>query len=522
MSRFSAIVPFVFLFTLLLSLCAPSCSVPESEYLQTQCLRVPVSEFVGSMGTTLRFIEDVVSTILKFGKFFRDFRLTNAVSDCLDLLDLSAEELRWAISASQNPKGSKHNSTGDLSYDLRTWLSAALVNQDTCLDGFEGTSSILKSLIAGGLNRITSMVHELLVQVDSNTKSRSPGNTLSGTNRDKNGEFPAWVKHEDRKLLVVNGVTPDAIVAADGTGNFTKIMDAVEAVPDYSMRRFIIYVKKGVYNEYVEIKKKKWNIMMVGDGIVMTVITGNHNFIDGWTTFRSATIAVNGRGFIARDITFENTAGPEKHQAVALRCDSDLSVFYRCEFKGYQDTLYTHTMRQFYRECRVSGTVDFIFGDGTVVFQNCQILAKKGLPNQKNTITAQGRKDPYQPTGYSIQFCNISADTDLLPYVNSTDTYLGRPWKNDSRSVFMENYMSDAINPKGWLEWNGNLYLDTLYYAEYSNYGPGAVLKNRVRWPGFHILNTTAEASNFTVAQFIEGNLWLPATGVSYTAGLQE
>ncbi|KAF2304231.1 hypothetical protein GH714_028757 [Hevea brasiliensis] len=149
-----------------------------------------------------------------------------------------------------------------------------------------------------------------------------------------------------------------------------------------------------------------------GDGMGATVISGNRNFIDGWTTFRSATFAVSGRGFIARDITFENTAGAAKHQAVALRSDSDLSVFFRCEVRGHQDTLYTHTMRQFYRECRIRD-VDFIFGDATAVFQDCQILAKKGLPSQKNTITAHGRKDPNQPTGYSFQFCNITADIDL-------------------------------------------------------------------------------------------------------------
>ncbi|KAK7355917.1 hypothetical protein VNO80_15181 [Phaseolus coccineus] len=96
-------------------------------------------------------------------------------------------------------------------------------------------------------------------------------------------------------------------------------------------------------------------------------------------------------GIIARDITFQNTAGPEKPQVVALRSDSDLSVFYRCGIFGYQYSLYTHTMRQFYRECRISGTVDFIFGDATAIFQNCIIEVRKGLPNQKNTITAQGR-----------------------------------------------------------------------------------------------------------------------------------
>lgn len=229
--------------------------------------------------------------------------------------------------------------------------------------------------------------------------------------------------------------------------------------------------------------------------------------------------AVSGRGFIARDITFENTAGPQKHQAVALRSDSDLSVFFRCAIKGYQDSLYTHTMRQFYRECKITGTVDFIFGDGAVLFQNCQILAKQGLPSQKNTITAQGRKDPNQPTGFSIQFCNISADTDLLPSVNSTPTYLGRPWKLYSRTIIMQSYISDAIRPQGWLEWNQDFALDTLYYAEYMNNGPGASLRERVKWPGYHVLNNSAQAVNFTVAQFIEGDLWLPSTGVKYTSG---
>ncbi|CAL1390118.1 unnamed protein product [Linum trigynum] len=221
-------------------------------------------------------------------------------------------------------------------------------------------------------------------------------------------------------------------------------------------------------------------------------------------------------------MTFENSAGPAKHQAVAFRSDSDLSVYYRVEVRGYQDSLYTHTMRQFYRDCVIRGTVDFIFGNAAAVFQNCSILARKGLDNQKNTITAHGKKDPNQATGYSIQFCSIGADADLLPFANSSYTYLGRPWKNFSTTVVMQSYISAAVRPEGWLEWNGPMYLDTLYYGEYMNYGPGAAVGRRVRWPGFHLLNSSSEASNFTVAQFIEGNLWLPSTGVRYSAGFQQ
>ncbi|GMI89382.1 pectin methylesterase 44, A. THALIANA PECTIN METHYLESTERASE 44 [Hibiscus trionum] len=527
--------PSFLLVFLAVSLCS-SCTTGSNaggatdEFLQAECLKVPAAEFIGSIRTAIDAIRTATAVVSRVGGLFPDFRLSNAVSDCLDLLDLSADELTWTMAASQNPNA-KDNSTGDLSSDLRTWLSAAMANQDTCIDGFEGTSGIAKTIVAGSVNTITSLVRDLLTEVHPGRSSRSndigKGGGGSGNGGHPNhkfsnkNQFPYWFKREDRNLLQVDGVTPNVVVAADGTGNFTSIMDAIAMAPDKSLSRFVVYIKKGVYKENVEIKKKKWNIMMVGDGMDVTVISGNRSFVDGWTTFRSATFAVSGRGFIARDITFENTAGPEKHQAVALRSDSDLSVFFRCAIRGYQDSLYTHTMRQFFRECTITGTVDFIFGDGTVVFQNCLILAKQGLPNQKNTITAQGRKDPNQPTGFSIQFCNVSADTDLSPSVNSTPTYLGRPWKLYSRTIILQSYISDAIRPQGWLEWNQDFALDTLYYAEYMNSGPGASIGGRVQWPGYRVLNNSAQAVNFTVAQFIEGNLWLPPTGVKYTSGLR-
>ena len=177
----------------------------------------------------------------------------------------------------------KDNSTGDKGSDLRTWLSAALVNQDTCNDGFDGTNSnIVKELVSGGLNQVTSLVQQLLSMV--HPVSESPGRRL--TSKD---QFPSWVESEDRKLLQANGVVVDAVVAADGSGNFTKVMDAVLAAPDYSLRRYVVYIKRGVYKENVEIKKKKWNLMFIGDGMDATVISGDRNYIDGWTTFRTAT-----------------------------------------------------------------------------------------------------------------------------------------------------------------------------------------------------------------------------------------
>ncbi|XP_004508051.1 pectinesterase/pectinesterase inhibitor PPE8B [Cicer arietinum] len=498
------------LFFMLLFLPHITSSSPAN-FAGSTCLRVSPTKFVDSAEEVITVLQQVTSILSRFGNVFGNSRFSHAITDCLDLLDLCSDELNWAMSASQNSNG-KDNSTGNLSSDLRTWLSAVLVNPDTCIEGLEGTNGIVEGLVSTGLVRIMSLVKNLLLQVDPISDHFE---TKLGKDR-----FPSWLKDADMKLLKTNGVTADAVVAADGSGDYTTVMDAVMAAPDNSMKRYVIYVKKGVYVENVEIKKKKWNIMIIGEGMDATVISGSRSYGDGWTTFRSATFAVSGRGFIARDISFQNTAGPEKHQAVALRSDSDLSVFYRCGILGYQDSLYTHTMRQFYRECKISGTVDFIFGDATAMFQNCQILAKKGMEKQKNTITAQGRKDPNQPTGFSFQFCNISADSDLLPLVGSIPTYLGRPWKTYSRTIFMQSYMSNVIWSEGWLEWNESFALDTLYYAEYMNSGAGAGVGNRVKWPGYHVLNAASQATSFTVAQFIEGNLWLPSTGVTYTAGL--
>lgn len=230
--------------------------------------------------------------------------------------------------------------------------------------------------------------------------------------------------------------------------------------------------------------------------------------------------AVVGDGFLGRDITIENFAGPSKHQAVALRVGADLSAFYRCSFVGYQDTLYVHSLRQFFRDCDVYGTVDFIFGNSAVVLQNCNLYARKPNPNQKNVFTAQGREDPNQNTGISIQMCKVAAASDLVPVQSNFSTYLGRPWKEYSRTVFMQSFLGSLIDPAGWLEWDGNFALSTLFYGEYMNRGPGSNTSRRVTWPGYRVITSAAEATNFTVASFIQGDRWLGATSFPFTPGL--
>lgn len=195
---------------------------------------------------------------------------------------------------------------------------------------------------------------------------------------------------------------------------------------------------------------------------------------------------------------------------------SDHSVFYRCSISGYQDTLYALSLRQFYRECDISGTVDFIFGNAAAVFQACNLLLRR--PRSYNVILANGRTDPGQNTGFSVHKCRITAGTDLSPVKNS---YLGRPWKPYSRAVVMESEIDGAISARGWIEWPGtsSSSLRELYFGEYANVGARGGLGGRVGWPGFHAMGKE-EAEKFTVAKFINGNSWLPSTGINFVPGL--
>ncbi|GLT42429.1 hypothetical protein SLA2020_164290 [Shorea laevis] len=426
--------------------------------------------------------------------------------------------------------------------DVQTLLSAILTNQQTCLDGLQVTSSAwsIKNGLAVPMSNDTKLYSVSLALV---TKAFVPKKkkvlTWQPTHKQlafQNGRLPLKMSSRTqaiyetvsrRKLLQTDfddqvQVSDIVVVSQDGSGNFTTINDAVRAAPNNTNGAngyFLIYIKAGVYEEYVSIAKNKKYLIMMGDGINQTIITGNRSYVDGWTTFNSATFAVVAPNFVAVNITIRNTAGAIKHQAVAVRNGADLSTFYSCSFEGYQDTLYTHSLRQFYRDCDIYGTVDFIFGNAAVVFQNCNLYPRRPMDGQFNAITAQGRTDPNQNTGTSIINCKIKAANDLASSNTTFQTYLGRPWKNYSRTVYMQSSMDSFINPAGWRAWDGDFALSTLYYAEYNNTGPGSNTTARVTWSGYHVINAT-DAANFTVANFLLGDDWLPATGVPYADGL--
>ncbi|XWS64493.1 hypothetical protein CRYUN_Cryun05aG0008500 [Craigia yunnanensis] len=487
--------------------------------LQNLGPQTPSSVLHAALRATLNEARQTIETITKFTGLSVSYREQIAIEDCKELLDFSVSELAWSLAEMKKIRDGDRSA--EYEGNLKAWLSAALSNQDTCLEGFEGTDRHLESFIRGSLKQVTQLIGNVLAMYTQlhSLPFRPPRNSTSTNTSSK---FPKWITEGDQELLRTNpgGMHVDAVVSLDGSRHYRTITDAINEAPSYSNRRYIIYVKKGVYKENIDMKKKKTNIMLVGDGIGQTVVTGNRNFLQGLTTFRTATVAVVGKGFVAVNITFRNTAGAIKHQAVAVRNGADMSTFYSCSFEGYQDTLYAHSLRQFYRECDIYGTIDFIFGNAAVVLQNCNIYPRLPLPNQFNTITAQGRIDPNQNTGISIHNCVIRAADDLASSNGTTRTYLGRPWKEYSRTLYMQSFMESLIEPSGWSEWSGDFALDTLYYAEYNNKGPGSNTNYRVTWPGYHSNINEIDAANFTVSNFIQGDCWLPATGVPFHGGL--
>ncbi|KAM1178869.1 hypothetical protein ACFX13_018430 [Malus domestica] len=445
-----------------------------------------------------------------------------AFEDCKVLFDDAKEELGDAVSQLGNSIESGKVRTGV----LNSWLSAVISYQQTCVDGFPDGK--LKSDLEKMLQASKEFTSNSLAMLSLFNQLQLPGaEAATGSNRrllsqDKSG-FPTWMSHEDRRMLKKNDekLTPNVTVAKDGSGNYKTISEALEKIPEKYEGRYVIYVKEGVYDETVTVTKKMPNVTMYGDGSQKSVVTGNKNFADKVRIFQTAPFAVLGEGFMAKSMGFRNTAGPEKHQAVAARVQADRAIFLNCRFEGYQSTLYAQTHRQFYKSCVISGTVDFIFGDAAAIFQNCLIYVRKPLENQQNTVTAQGRTDKQETTGIVLQNCKIMPDKDLEPVKSQFKTYLGRPSKEFSRTIVMDSTIEDLIHPDGWTQWEGDFALKTLYYAEYNNKGPGAKTDNRVKWDGYKKIDKQ-EAMHYTVGPFLKGHAWLMGVGVPARFGLFE
>lgn len=261
-----------------------------------------------------------------------------------------------------------------------------------------------------------------------------------------------------------------------GSGDFFTVQEAIDAVPDFRKNETKIYIKNGTYKEKLVLPASKINVTFLGenkDDVVLTYDDFSQKpniFGEEMGTTGSSSFFVFGDGFTAKNITFENSAG-RVGQAVAVRVDGDRVVFENCKFLGNQDTLYLHgkESRQYYKDCYIEGTVDFIFGWSTAYFENCEIFCK----NKGYITAASTAKD--QAYGMVFKDCKIIGTTEENTF------YLGRPWRDYAQTVFIDCYMGAQIHKDGWHNWNKPDAERTTFYAEYNSNGPGASGK-RVHW----------------------------------------
>jgi pectinesterase len=267
------------------------------------------------------------------------------------------------------------------------------------------------------------------------------------------------------------------VVAADGSGQFKTVQEAINAVPQTT--RFdnpaIIHVKPGVYKELIYVQHEKRFVHLVGEDPQKTILTYNLNAniigTDGKPigTFRTPSTFIDADDFTVENITFENTAGPVG-QALAIRVDGDRVVFRNCRFLGWQDTILINRGRQYFENCYITGHVDFIFGAATAFFENCHIhILRDGY------ITAASTP-PQQPFGFVFSHCKITGESPTVK------TYLGRPWRPFASTIFLNTEMSEVIRPEGWNNWSQPDREQTSRYSEFGSTGPGAKPNERVKW----------------------------------------
>ncbi len=293
-----------------------------------------------------------------------------------------------------------------------------------------------------------------------------------------------------------------------GDGDFTEIQKAINSTRDLGPGFVEIYIKNGIYNEKVEIPTWKHKLRLIGEDREKTVITNNDysgkkDSITGETlsTFTSYTLLVTGDEIELENLTVKNSSCGEG-QAVALHVEGDKFMSKNVNILGCQDTIYaaTGSSRQYYKNCYIEGTTDFIFGQATVLFEGCTI---KSLRNSYITAAATTSNQEF---GFVFTDCKLIAAKDV------NEVYLGRPWRPYAQTVFINSEFGDHILPEGWDPWHGDeMFPDkqkTTFYAEYNNFGPGAETSKRLKWSK---QLSKKEAKKYTVSNiFKHKDSWNP------------
>lgn len=283
-------------------------------------------------------------------------------------------------------------------------------------------------------------------------------------------------------------VNYNIIVAKDGTGNYSTVQQAFNAVPNNSSSRTVIYIKNGTYKEVLTLESSKKNVTIIGQSTTGVKLTYDNysskiNPATGNTygTSGSASTFIKAEGFYAQNIVFENSSGPVG-QALAINITGDKSVFNSCRFLGRQDTWYAGNVRSYLKNCYIEGTTDFIFGAATAFFDGCSIYTYGGT-----AITAASTES-YVTYGFVFNNCTITG-------ASGVSTLLGRTWRPYAATAFVNSSLSSNISAAGWSNWGNSANNATARYREYGNTGAGASTSGRVSWSR---LLTSAEAANYS------------------------
>jgi pectinesterase len=294
--------------------------------------------------------------------------------------------------------------------------------------------------------------------------------------------------------------TGPLVVAADGSAQFRTVQAAIDAAPSQASKPIIIQLKPGTYHEKVTVPALKTHLVLRGTDAARTIITySDHVGQPGITTPNSTSVLVQANDFTAENVTFENAAGYTAGQAVALNVEGDRAIFRHCRLVGDQDVLLLATAgsRQYYQDCYIEGTTDFIFGPSIGVFDHCVIKSKK------NSYVTAASTPAGQAYGLVFLDCKLTADTTLAQKV-----YLGRPWRPHAQVVYLRCELGRHITPAGWDNWRNAENEKTAYYAEYKSTGSGASPAARVPWA--HQL-TPKEAKKYSLKQIFGGSqAWDP------------
>ncbi|BBN02934.1 pectinesterase [Marchantia polymorpha subsp. ruderalis] len=290
------------------------------------------------------------------------------------------------------------------------------------------------------------------------------------------------------------------VVDKSGKGDYKSVNKAIKAIPKDAKERYIVHVRAGTYKEHVKIPSGMGPITLQGEGHTKTKITYNLDATKAGGTLKSASVSVKSDNFIAKDIAFENSSpqpepGAVGKQAVAFEISGDKAAFYRCAFYGFQDTLYDRYGRHYFKDCKIVGSIDYIFGNGQSYYETCEL---QSVAKTFGSLSAQKRMSAEEETGYSFVDCTVKGTGYL---------YLSRAWGPYSRVVFIRTYFDPIIRPEGWYNWGVPGREKTVFYGEYKCYGPGANRKDREYWS---YALTDSQVAPFLTVDWVDGSDWIP------------